>query len=64
MSNVKEIAKQVIDRLPDDAGWNDIMYELYVKQKIDAGLAAVAEGRTVEHGELKRLLLGDANQME
>jgi predicted transcriptional regulator len=64
MSNVKDIAKEVIDRLPDDAGWNDIMYELYVKQKIETGLAAAAEGRTVEHDELKRQLLGDANQVE
>ncbi|MGH9893836.1 MAG: hypothetical protein ACREA0_17995 [bacterium] len=64
MSNVKEIAKQVIDRLPDDAGWTDVMYELYVKQKIDAGLAAAAEGRTLEHDTLKRQLLGDANQVE
>lgn len=62
MSSVKEIAKQVIDRLPDNAGWTDIMYELYVKQKIDAGLAA-AEGRTLEHETLKRQLLGDANQV-
>ena len=33
------------------------MYELYVKQKIDAGVAAVAEGRTVPHEEVKARLL-------
>ena len=60
MSTVKDIAKQVIDQLPEDAGWTDIMYELYVKQKIEAGLAAVAEGRTTGHEEVKRQLLGDA----
>jgi len=64
MSTVKDIAKQVIDQLPDDASWTDIMYELYVKQKIEAGLAAVAAGRTVEHETLKQQLLGDANQVE
>jgi len=61
MSTVKDIAKQVIDQLPEDAGWTDIMYELYVKQKIEAGLAAVAEGRTMGHEEVKRQLLGDAD---
>jgi predicted transcriptional regulator len=61
MSTVKEIAKQVIDRLPEDAGWTDIMYELYVKQKIEAGLTAAAEGRTTEHEEVKRQLLGNAD---
>ncbi len=64
MSSVKEVAKQIIDRLPEDAGWTDIMYELYVKQKIETGLAAAAEGRTLEHETLKRQLLGDANQVE
>jgi predicted transcriptional regulator len=33
------------------------MYELYVKQKIEAGLKAVAEGRTVPHEEVKRRLM-------
>jgi len=35
------------------------MYELYVKQKIEAGLQAADEGRTVPHEEAKRRLLGD-----
>ncbi len=33
------------------------MYELYVKQKIGAGLKAIAEGHTVPHEEVKRRLL-------
>lgn len=61
MSTVEDVAKRVIDQLPEDAGWTDIAYELYVKQKIEAGLAAVAEGRTTGHEEVKRQLLGDAH---
>lgn len=61
MATVKEIAKQVIDRLPENAGWTDIMYELYVKQKIEAGLAAAAKGRTTEHKKAQRQLLGNAH---
>lgn len=34
------------------------MYEFYVKQKIEKGLKAVEEGRTVSHEEAKRRLLG------
>lgn len=30
------------------------MYELYVKRKIEAGLKAVEEGRTIPHEEMKR----------
>ena len=57
MSTAKETARQVIDRLPDQATWDDVLYELYVKQKIEAGLAAAAEGKTVAHEDAKRRLL-------
>jgi len=57
MATPKQAAKELIEHLPDQASWNDIMYELYVKQKIEAGVKAVAEGRTVPHAEVKRRLL-------
>ena len=55
--SAKEAAKQIIEHLPEQATWDDIMYELYVKQKIEAGLKAVEEGRTIPHDEMKRRLL-------
>jgi predicted transcriptional regulator len=57
MATPKQAAKELIEHLPDQASWNDIMYELYVKQKIEAGLQAVADGRTVPHEEVKRRLM-------
>jgi predicted transcriptional regulator len=57
MQTAKESARQLIDHLSDKASWDDIMYELYVKQKIEAGLKAADEGRTVSHEEAKRCLL-------
>jgi len=57
MATPKQAAKESIENLPEQASWNDIMYELYVKQKIEAGLKAVAEGRTVPHEEVKRRLM-------
>lgn len=44
----------MIDRLPDQASWEDILYELYVKQKVEAGLAALTEDKTVAHEEVVR----------
>lgn len=44
MATPQEAAKQLIDNVSDQATWGDIMYELYVKQKIEAGLKAVEEG--------------------
>lgn len=57
MQTAKETARQVIERLPDQASWEDILYELYVKQKIEVGLAEVTEGKTVTHEDAKRRLL-------
>lgn len=57
MTSPKQAAKALIEHLPEQASWNDIMYELYVKQKIEAGLKAVTEGRAAPHEEVKRRLL-------
>ncbi|HED17481.1 MAG TPA: hypothetical protein ENI64_11790 [Gammaproteobacteria bacterium] len=61
MQNAKDAARQIIDHLPEQATWDDIMYELYVKQKIETGLKAADEGRTVSHQEAKKRLLGNAD---
>lgn len=58
MQSAKEAARQIIEHLPDQATWDDIMYELYVKQKIEEGLADIEAGRTVSHEEVKAELLG------
>lgn len=60
MQTAKQAAKQIIDQVSDQASWDDIMYEFYVKQKIEKGLQAVEDGRTVSHEEAKRRLLGNA----
>ena len=57
MSSVKEAAREIVDHLPDNATWGDLMYGLYVKQKIEAGLKAVEKGRSIPHEEMKRRLL-------
>ncbi len=58
MSTAKQAAREIIDHLPEQASWNDIMYELYVKQKIEEGLADIEAGRTIPHEQLKAELLG------
>ncbi|HEX3559679.1 MAG TPA: hypothetical protein VHU19_10760 [Pyrinomonadaceae bacterium] len=37
--NIKEEARRLIERLPDDATWDDVMREIYVRQAIEAGIA-------------------------
>lgn len=60
MPSAKDAARQLIEHLPEQATWDDIMYELYVKQKIEEGIKAADAGRTVSHEDAKRRLLGDA----
>lgn len=61
MATPKQAAKQLIEQLPEQASWDDIMYELYVKQKIEAGLADIDAGRIIPHGQVKTELLGDGH---
>ncbi|MGB9499681.1 MAG: hypothetical protein ACKVE4_07995 [Dissulfuribacterales bacterium] len=53
MNIVKEEAIRLIDKLPDQATWDDIMYEFYVKKKLEVALEAAQEGRVVPHEEVK-----------
>lgn len=58
MKTAKEQALDLISRLPADATWPDVIYQLYVGRKIDEGIQAAQEGRTVLHDEVKRLFAG------
>ena len=64
MQSVKESARQLIDHLPDQATWDDIMYEMYVKQKIESGIKAADAGQLVSHEEAKQQLLGHADSVD
>ncbi|HUX31691.1 MAG TPA: hypothetical protein VMV78_13870 [Thiobacillus sp.] len=61
MQSVKDMARKLIEHLPDTATFDDLMYEFYVRQKTEAGLKAVNEGRTLSHDEARKRLLGDAD---
>ena len=43
--NIKDEARQLIERLPDDATWDDLMHEIYVRQAIEAGLEDSRAGK-------------------
>ena len=55
MSTAKEEAIKTISRLPEEASWDEIMYKIYVKRKIEEGLKAADEGRTISHEKVKEL---------
>lgn len=47
---------EMLERMPDDVSLEDIMYALYVRQKVDRGLKDAAEGRLIPHDEVMRKL--------
>ncbi len=61
MATAKEAAREVLEQLSDQVTWNDIMYELYVKQKLETGLEDIETGQTVSHQQFKSEILGNEN---
>ena len=53
---VKDVAKHVIDALPDEASMDDIMHALYLNKKFRRGEREGREGRGVPHEEAKQRL--------
>ena len=56
MSRVKEDVISMIQQMPEDSSVSDIMAELYFRQKVDAGLKELDEGKGIPHEEVKERL--------
>lgn len=50
----KELAHELVDKMPDDSTWDDLIQEIYVRQVIDQGLADSRAGRTTDVKEVRR----------
>lgn len=47
--DIRPEAHRLVEGLPQGAGWDDLMYAIYVRQALEAGLADADAGRTVDH---------------
>jgi len=54
MPAAKKQALEMVKKLPDKATWDDIMYGVYVRKKIEAGIQTADEGRVVSHEDVKK----------
>jgi len=54
---LKEEALKLIDGLPEETSWDDIIYQMYVRKKIEKGIQAAEQGRVVAHDEVKKQFL-------
>ncbi len=52
----REIAKSVIESLPEKASMDDIMHALYVRAKLERAEQSIEEGRGIPHAQVKKRL--------
>ena len=55
-ASVREEALRLVDQLPYDATWDDLLYQIYVRQSVEAGLEDCRTGRLVPLEEVRRRL--------
>ena len=47
-TSIKDEARRLVDELPDNASWDDLMDRIYVRQAIEAGLQDSDAGHTLD----------------
>jgi predicted transcriptional regulator len=56
METAKEQVQEILGMLPEDASLEDIQYHIYVRQKIEQGVADAEAGRVLTHAEVQQRL--------
>ena len=51
---LRQETEALINELPENISWDDLMYRIYVRQKIEKGLQDMQEGRVHTTEELER----------
>jgi hypothetical protein len=48
ISTIKDQARALVDELPENSTWDDLIHEIYVRQAIETGLADSQAGLTTD----------------
>ena len=56
VATAKQQARQLLEQLPDDATWDDVVYKFAVRRSIERGVADADAGRVLTVEELRREL--------
>ena len=57
MASIKRQVLELIERLPKDATWDEIMKAIFVRRKIVESMAAADAGKLVSHKKVKARFL-------
>ena len=52
--DIKEEAHRLVDQLPESAGWDDLMEQIWIRQSIEAGMAVSEAGRTTPVEQIRQ----------
>jgi predicted transcriptional regulator len=47
--DIRPEARRLVENLPATASWDDLIYEIYVRQSVERGRADADAGRTMDH---------------
>lgn len=50
---LQQQAHRLVEALPDDATWEDLIYRIYVREAIEAGIQDADAGRVVEVSDVR-----------
>ena len=53
MASPKQVAREILDSLPDDCSLEEIQYRLYVRQMVEEGRQDVRNGNVVSQQEIE-----------
>ncbi len=53
MPTAKEEVRDLLEKLPDEASFDDIEYQIYVLHEIREGIAEADRGDLIDHEEVK-----------
>lgn len=54
MPTAKQDVRDLLEKLPDEATFDDIEYQIYVLHEIREGIAEADRGELIDHEEVKR----------
>jgi hypothetical protein len=56
MASIKSAARALVEALPENATWEDLMRAIYVRQTVEAGLADSEADRVKSVAQVRQIL--------
>lgn len=53
-ASVKDTLRDLLERLPEDATWDDVDYAIHLRRRIERGMDDISAGKTIGHADILR----------